>query len=128
MLAAFPLTTAKDRPWWSHWRSLGSPDISTSFCEATQKRSDGLAIHTIGFSCICLKVVIGLEVMVFLAFCNLCLLLLQSLPVCHCFCSGPKQKCPQLLHLIPGLGLCTRGSKSIHQASFCPLSSRQPPR
>jgi len=31
MLAAIPLTTARDRCWWSHWRSLGSPDASTSF-------------------------------------------------------------------------------------------------
>jgi len=31
MLAAFPLTTARDRPWLSHWFSLGSPDTSTSF-------------------------------------------------------------------------------------------------
>ena len=23
MLAAFPLTTARDRRWWSHWHSLG---------------------------------------------------------------------------------------------------------
>jgi len=28
---AFPLTTARGRRWWSHWRSLGSPDIWTSF-------------------------------------------------------------------------------------------------
>ena len=31
MLAAFPLTTARDMRWWSHYRSLGSPDMSTSF-------------------------------------------------------------------------------------------------
>jgi len=31
MLAAFPLTTARDRRWWSHWHSLGLPDTSTSF-------------------------------------------------------------------------------------------------
>ena len=31
MLAAFPLATARDRCWWSHWCSLGSPDTSTSF-------------------------------------------------------------------------------------------------
>ena len=46
MLTAFPLTTARDRPWWSHWRSLGSPDASTSFfvTKTTQKRGSGLAI------------------------------------------------------------------------------------
>jgi len=26
MLTAFPLTTARDIRWWSHWRSLGLPD------------------------------------------------------------------------------------------------------
>jgi len=31
MLAALLLTTVRDRHWWSHWRSLGLPDISTSF-------------------------------------------------------------------------------------------------
>jgi len=33
MLAAFPLTMARDRRWWSHCdcRSLGSLDMSTSF-------------------------------------------------------------------------------------------------
>jgi len=31
MLAAFPLTTARDRRWWSHWCSLGSTDIPTNF-------------------------------------------------------------------------------------------------
>jgi len=31
MLAVFPLTTARDRCWWSHWCSLRSSDISTSF-------------------------------------------------------------------------------------------------
>ena len=31
MLAVFPLTTARDRRWWSHCRSLGSPEMSTSF-------------------------------------------------------------------------------------------------
>jgi len=31
MLAAFPLTTARDRRWWSHWHPLGSPDTSTRF-------------------------------------------------------------------------------------------------
>jgi len=31
MLAAFPLSTARDRRWWSHCLSLGSPDMSTCF-------------------------------------------------------------------------------------------------
>jgi len=33
MLATFPLTTARDKCWWSHCRSLGSPNISASFFE-----------------------------------------------------------------------------------------------
>jgi len=32
--------------------------------------------------------------------------------------SGPAQKCPQLLRPTPGSGLCTRGPKSGHPASF----------
>jgi len=31
MLAVFLLTTARDRRWWSHCPSLGSPETSTSF-------------------------------------------------------------------------------------------------
>jgi len=31
MLAVFPLTTARDRRWWSHCPSLGLPEMSTSF-------------------------------------------------------------------------------------------------
>jgi len=31
MLAMFPLTTARDRHWWSHCCYLGSPEMSTSF-------------------------------------------------------------------------------------------------
>jgi len=29
MLAVFPLTTARDRLWWCHCRSLGLPEMST---------------------------------------------------------------------------------------------------
>jgi len=39
--------------------------------KTTQKRGSGLAIHTSGLNCHWLKVVIALEVMVFLAFCGL---------------------------------------------------------
>jgi len=31
MLAVFPLTTARDRRWWSHCPSLGWLEMSTSF-------------------------------------------------------------------------------------------------
>jgi len=37
MLAAFPLATARDRRWWSHWCSLVSPGTS-SFFEKTLKK------------------------------------------------------------------------------------------
>jgi len=40
MLAAFSLTTARDRHWWSHWRSLGSPDTSTSFFVRPLKKGE----------------------------------------------------------------------------------------
>ena len=71
MLAVFPLTTARDRRWWSHWRSLDSPDASTSFFVRPLKNGSGLSIHTSGLNCHWLKVVIALEVMIFLAFCDL---------------------------------------------------------
>jgi len=45
--------------------------INKFLCTATQKRGSGLAIHTSGLNCHWLKVVIALEVTVFLAFCGL---------------------------------------------------------
>jgi len=69
ILAAFPLATARDRRWWSHWRSL-SADTSTSFFVWPLKRGGGRAIHTSGLNCHWLKVVIALEVVIFLAFCG----------------------------------------------------------
>jgi len=65
LLAEFPLTTARDRRWWSHWRSLGSPNIPTNFFARPLFVSGGLAIHTSGLNYNWLKVVIALEVMVF---------------------------------------------------------------
>jgi len=44
ILAVFPLTTARDRRWWSHCRSLGSPEMSTSFF-ARQLSTGNLACH-----------------------------------------------------------------------------------
>ena len=38
MLTVFPLTTASDRRWWSHCRSLGSPEMSTSFFSRQLKK------------------------------------------------------------------------------------------
>ena len=38
MLAAFLLTTARDKRWWSHYHSLGSPDISTGFLARQLKK------------------------------------------------------------------------------------------
>jgi len=45
--------------------------INKFLCKTTQKRGSGLAIHTSGLNCHWLKVVIALEVMIFLAFCGL---------------------------------------------------------
>jgi len=42
MLAALPLTTVRDRCWWSHWHSLGLPDTSTSFFARPLKKG---AVH-----------------------------------------------------------------------------------
>jgi len=51
MLAAFPLTTARDRRWWRHWRSLGvTRHINKFLCKTTQKRDSVLAIHTSGLN------------------------------------------------------------------------------
>jgi len=41
MLAVFPLTTARDRRWWSHCRSLGLPEMSTSFFARQLKKGTG---------------------------------------------------------------------------------------
>ena len=81
----------------------------------TQKR---LAIHTSGLNCHWLKVVIALEVVIFLAFCGLSFCGHRSQPVWQSLYSGLEQKCPQLLRPTPGSGLCTRGPKSGHPASF----------
>jgi len=101
MLAVFPLTTARDRRWWNHCHSLGSPDIQVNnfVCEATQKRGGGLTIHSSGFDCDWLKVVTVKKVIIFSAICNLNRCLLGW----HCLCSGTEQMCPQLLRPIPGL-------------------------
>ena len=44
MLVVFSLTTARDRRWWSHRRSLGSPEMSTSFF-ARELSTGNLACH-----------------------------------------------------------------------------------
>ena len=36
-ILVFPLTTARDRRWWSHCRSLWSPEMSTSFFDSSRK-------------------------------------------------------------------------------------------
>jgi len=74
MLAAFPLTTARDERWWNHCRSLESPDISTSFFPRPLKKGvvDLPYIYTSGFDCDRFKVVI-VEVITFSAFSNLSL-------------------------------------------------------
>ena len=72
MLAAFPLATARDRRWWSHLVLPGvARHINKFLRKTTQKRGSGYDIHTSGLNYHWLKVVIALEVMIFLAFCHL---------------------------------------------------------
>ena len=75
MLAVFPLTTARDRRWWSHCRSQGVPGVAWNvnefICETAQEGGSGLAVHTCGFDCNWLKVVIVKKVIVFPAFVGL---------------------------------------------------------
>ena len=86
--------------------------------KTTHKRVNGLPIHNSGLNCHWLKVVIALEVLIFLAFCNLQLLWPQNQPVWQSLYYGPEQKCPRLLRPTPCSGLCTRGPKSGHPASL----------
>ena len=44
--------------------------VNKFLCKTTQKRGSGLAIHISGLNCHWLKVVLALEVMIFLAFCG----------------------------------------------------------
>jgi len=71
ILAVFPLITARDRRCWSHWDSLGSPDILTSFFVRQLKKGGVLSIHTSGFNCNWLEVESAFEVIEFLTFCTL---------------------------------------------------------
>ena len=118
MLAAVPLTKARDRHWCNHCHSLGSPDVWTSFF-IRQLKKGALDLPCMpGFDCDWLKIVIVTEVIVFSAVCNL------SFHCCSaCLSSAYEQRCSQMSHPILGLDLCTRGSKLIHQAFFYPLSS-----
>jgi len=44
MLAVFPVTTARDRHWWSHCHSLGSPlNVNEFLCKIAQEGGNGLA-------------------------------------------------------------------------------------
>jgi len=73
MLAVFPLTTARDRRWWSHYRSLMSPEMSTSFC-ATQLKKGAVDLPytpVVSIATGWLKVVIVKKVIIFLAFVGL---------------------------------------------------------
>jgi len=70
-------------------------------CKVTQKRGSRLAIHTNGLICHWLKMVIALEVMVFLAFCILSFRSHKTSLSGSVFVMAPsKKKCPQLLHPI----------------------------
>ena len=91
--------------------------INKPLRKTTQKRGSGLALHTNGL--------IGLVVSgncfgghdIF-GILRPQLLWPQNQPVWQSLYSGPEQKCPQLLRPTPGSGLCTRGPKSGHPASF----------
>ena len=71
MLAAFPLITASDMRWWSHWRSLESPDTSTTFFARPLKKGRWTWHTHQWLNCNWLKVVIALGFMTFLGFCRL---------------------------------------------------------
>jgi len=91
MLAAFPLTTARDRRWWSHCRSLGSPDISTRvFARPLKKGWASCHTHQC-LNCNWLKVVIALKVMAFLAFCSLSLCSWKAWLSCNVFVVTPSK-------------------------------------
>ena len=97
-------------------------------CEATQKRGGRLTIHTSCLNFNGFKVVIALEVMVFLAFCSLSLRNRKTCLSGSVFVVAPSKSVHNCcLHPILDIGLCTRGPKSIHPAS-CHLSGRQAPR
>jgi len=79
LLVVFPLTMARDRRWWSHCHSLGSPEMSTSFFA---KQLNNLNKGAVDFPYTVtpvvsiatgsrLKVVIVKKVIVFLAFVGL---------------------------------------------------------
>ena len=123
MLAAFHVTAAKDRCWWSHWCSLGWPDTSTSFFARPLKKG-WWTCHTHKWSqlqlvesgnCFGVHGIFGIL--------QPQPLLLQSLLAWHCLCSGPKQKCPQLLHPILDLGLCTRAQSQNIRPPSVPCQS-----
>jgi len=64
MMAAFPLATARDRRWWSHWCFLGSPDTSTSSSKDHSKKGQRICHAYQWSNCHWLKVVFALEVMI----------------------------------------------------------------
>ena len=99
--------------------------INKSLRKTTQKRGSGLAVHTSGLNCHWLKVVIALEVMIFLAFCGLSFCGRKTSLSGKSLYSGPEQKCPQLLRPTPGSGLCTRDqSQAIRPPSIVSQADR----
>jgi len=112
VLAAFLLNTPRDRCWWSHWQSGTPCGHQTSHISLWGHSKKGRwTCYTYHWSqlqlvengnCFGSHSIFGIL--------RPQSLLLLSLPIWHCFCSGPKQKCPQLLHPMLGLGLCTRVS------------------
>jgi len=91
MLAAFHLTTARGKRWWSHWHSLGSPDISTSFFARPLKKGQWTCnthqwsqLPLVGSgNCFGGHGIFGIL--------HPQLLQPQNWPVWQCLCSGPEQ-------------------------------------
>jgi len=71
MLRVFPLSTARDRRWWSHCRSLGRPKCQRVSFQDSSRWGSGFAMHTSGFDCHWLKVINVKKVIVFPAFVGL---------------------------------------------------------
>ena len=123
MLAVFPLTTARDRHWWSHCRFLGWPEMSTSFFARQLKKGAVDLPYTSGIDCNWLKVAIVKKVIVFSAFVGLSISCYTAWYMRHWLCSDFLQRCPQLSRPIQGSCLCTRSSGWDHRAFY--LSSGQ---
>ena len=121
----WPWPETLDRCCWSHCRSLGLPEINVNnfLCKTVQEGGGGLAVHTSGFNCNWLKVIIVIvkKVMMIVlpAFVGLSISCYTAWysstdQVCHDF----LQRNPQLSRPVQGSCLCTKGSGSNHRAFY----------